>query len=544
MDKGKVPVRIRLEYFLRFYSIQTANACIVDMSKSQKSSYDAFHYPSLPFSQTHPNRLATMGVLVGMCPPDVRNCRVLEIGCGTGGNIIPMAEQIPGSRLLGIDLSERQVREAQEWISQLGLTNVEVQKLDILHADHELGEFDYILCHGVFSWVPAGAQRAILDLCSKHLCSNGIAYISYNTNPGWNIRGMVRDIVCFHTKGIEDPKQKIDQGKQLLGFLANSLSPKDPYGMLIKKELDTFVNKDDAYVYHDYFEDTNLPVYFHEFVEALSSNNLQYLCEADTESMYRGDLPKNVIQTLERISANEIQVEQYLDYLRKRTFRQSLISHANNKVHLILQPAMVDRFFLESFLLPSMPAAMGSVVHFRNRLNGATLTIEDPLLRTAFLVLSELTRTDWQLESLHDEISFRLRGQIPNSEENSILEKQVLRNALLQAFVAGHLAFHTVPPRYTYDLSGKPCASRCSRSQAMLGSTVTSLTHHNVVLSNLERTVLQLLDGNTELDELSSKVQYPVDNQAATTALNAKSLKEVMSSTVENLARRRLLLKT
>lgn len=169
---------------------------------------------------------------------------------------------------------------------------------------------------------------------------------------------------------------------------------------------------------------------------------------------------------------------------------------------------MVDRFYLEPFLLPSKLLELNSVIHFGNRLNGSTLTIEDPLLHTAFLVLSELKRTDWQLESLHAEISLRRQGQVSYSVENLNMEKQLLRKSLLQAFVAGHLALHTVPPRYTYDLSGKPCASRCSR-----------------------------------LDELSSKVQSKLVTQGALAALDANSLKEVVHTTVENIARRRLLLR-
>src|SRR5262245_22544912 len=121
---------------------------------AQTTSYDELPYSSRAFPYTHPDRLAVWAVLLGMTPRPVGSCRVLELGCGMGANLMPMAEQLPGSQFLGIDLSTRQIAAGKQIAAELGLTNIDFQALDILELGPSLGEFDYIICHGVYSWVP------------------------------------------------------------------------------------------------------------------------------------------------------------------------------------------------------------------------------------------------------------------------------------------------------------------------------------------------------------------------------------------------------
>lgn len=497
------------------------------MPNQKASSYDTKPYPRLPFPQSHPDRLAIMGTIFGMETTDIRRCRVLEIGCATGGNLVPMAEQLPGSQFFGFDLSQRQVDAAISWIAELQLTNVQIKQLDVLDAKKELGEFDYILCHGVYSWVPAESQASILDLVSKHLSPNGIAYISYNTNPGWNVRGIVRDMMRFHTQGIGNTHDKIVQARQWLNFMVQNVAPTDPYGMLLKSEMDTLAGKEDEYIEHEYFEEHNIPVFFHEFAASLTAHQLRYLCEADAESSFRGDVPSETLKTLERISGDEIRLEQYLDFLRKRTYRQSLVCHAQQPLRRALEPGMVDRCFLDSLLVPTQ-----SPIHFRNRFKPITLVIDDPVLNNSLRILSDLTKSDWVFSDLVDEVQ-RLHS-------NSI-DADKLRRSFLQAFASGHMEFHTAPPRYGYDLSGTPQASRCARSQAILGAKVTSLSHNNVVLSDLDRIVLQSLDGSTRVDELLPKVQTALATGKQHVQFDGDSLQEAVQMSAKNLARMRLL---
>ena len=126
-----------------------------------------------------------------------------------------------------------------------------IQQRNILELGDELGRFDYILVHGVYSWVPDDVQTKILSVCREHLNPSGVAYISYNTNPGWRMRGMLRDMMPFHTEQFSDPKTKARQARSLIQFLAEAATGDNPYGMLLKKELASMKEWPDEYFLHD-----------------------------------------------------------------------------------------------------------------------------------------------------------------------------------------------------------------------------------------------------------------------------------------------------
>src|SRR6476619_1779852 len=88
------------------------------------TSYDEVPYESFAVFETHPDHLAVMGRLFGLTPPAVETCRVLELGCAGGGNLIPLAQVLPGGRFVGVDLSGRQIAQAKANAEALGLANI------------------------------------------------------------------------------------------------------------------------------------------------------------------------------------------------------------------------------------------------------------------------------------------------------------------------------------------------------------------------------------------------------------------------------------
>src|SRR4051794_40335792 len=144
------------------------------MSTAAATSYDEVPYGNYVFSYTHPDRVGAVAALHGMTPAPVERCRVLELGCGTGANLVPMAEESPGSTFVGIDLSPRQIDMGREVVAALGLKNLDLRPLSILDVDDGLGRFDYVICHGVFSWVPPAVQDKILDVCVRNLAPQGV----------------------------------------------------------------------------------------------------------------------------------------------------------------------------------------------------------------------------------------------------------------------------------------------------------------------------------------------------------------------------------
>src|SRR4030095_903008 len=296
------------------------------MSADTQQSYDTFPYQSFSFPQSHPDRLATIGELFGMTPVPIARSRVLELGCASGGNLIPIAATLPDAQFVGIDLSPVQVRQGTADIEALGLSNIRMLAMNIMDLGDEFGTFDYIIAHGVYSWVPNEVQERMLEICARQLSPSGIAYISYNTLPGWRMRAVVRYAMTYHTRRLVDTTQRAAQSRALLEFLAESLKgDASAYGTLLKQEAEQLRRKDDYYILHDHLAAVNEPVYFHQFMERASRHGLKYLGEADFVTMLGGDFVPEVMQTLAEVAPDVQSREQYMDFLRARSFRQTLL---------------------------------------------------------------------------------------------------------------------------------------------------------------------------------------------------------------------------
>src|SRR6266567_8093421 len=155
------------------------------MEAPEPFSYDRVHYPAKPYHVTRPDHLELFGWLFGMRPRPADEARVLEIGCGTGENVLLAAECFPRARFVGVDLSPSQIDAGRRTQAALGLDNVELRSFDLTRIDAEFGEFDYIVAHGVYSWVPAPVREALLEVMRQRLAPQGIAFVSANVKPGW-----------------------------------------------------------------------------------------------------------------------------------------------------------------------------------------------------------------------------------------------------------------------------------------------------------------------------------------------------------------------
>lgn len=203
---------------------------------SEITPHDEVLYPCCAYPETHPDRLATLGLLFGLEAAPLDHCRVLEIGCGDGSNLIPMAFDLPQSEFRGVDLAVRPISQGNEFIRRLGLGNVSLSQMDLMDFSLASGPFDYVIAHGFYSWVPSPVRERLLAVCQGVLSPNGIALISYNCYPGGHVRTMLREMMLFHIQRAPDPAARIDQARALLQFLATARAQTDDYGQMLKKE--------------------------------------------------------------------------------------------------------------------------------------------------------------------------------------------------------------------------------------------------------------------------------------------------------------------
>jgi len=462
----------------------------------QETPYDAIPYNSHPFPQSHPERLAATAKLFGLNAPEVSHCRVLELGCSMGGNLIAMAQKYPAARFVGIDLSSRQIAAGWKAVDALGLRNVELRQADILELPESLGEFDYIVCHGVYSWVPQVVQDKILAVCKRHLGTNGVAYISYNTYPGWHIRGIVRDMMMYRGTHFSDHATRLAQAKSLVEFVAmSSRGSEDPYRKLLQDELGVLTRSDDYYLHHDHLEENNHPVHFHEFARRLGVNGLQYLGEADFSTMVSTNFAPEIAQTLQGLGAHDIiQMEQYMDFVRCRYFRQTLVCHSAARLNRKLGPELVKDLYLATQAQPEHDAAPlpeGEAQTFATP-GGRGITCRAGATKLALRKL----RQAWPASLAFAEL-FRQCGT--DAED-------FLANEMLACMAAGVVEWRVSPDPFTTSVPPRPETTPGARLQAANGNRIGNLRDQNVTLDDIHRTVLRHLDGRLDIAGIADAV--------------------------------------
>src|SRR5215471_9062546 len=309
---------------------RSVDADVETVSEPEPFAYDRLRYPGLPFDQTHPARLATLAVLHGMEPAAPERCRVLELGCGDGGNLIPLAYQYPDSAFVGIDLSARAIETGRKTVADLALRNIELRPLDIAALTPDDGRFDYIIAHGVYSWVPESVREKILSVFRANLAPQGIAFVSYNCYPGSYMRDLSRAIMLFHVRRNPDPKERVQQARLLLQMLAEA-SNDDIYGYVLKSQHERVRKTLDTVLYHDDLDEGAKAFFLYQVVEAAAQHGLQYLCDSYTPiltgplmELQREASP--LVKFLEQIPEQEwLAREQYWDFARGRMFRDMLL---------------------------------------------------------------------------------------------------------------------------------------------------------------------------------------------------------------------------
>lgn len=459
---------------------------------SASTAYDAVPYESFPYAHTHPDHVGAVARLFGLNAAPPSQCRVLEIGCAAGGNIIPLAASFPDIQVTGVDPSRVQVAEGEKRIAALGLTNARLHAVGAESVDSSFGEFDYIICHGVFSWVPASVQDTILKVCAQRLAPDGVALISYNTLPGWNMVASLREMMLYHTRRFTEPGEKAVQARALLHFVEDAAAG-NPIADVVKKELQQLAGMSDWYLLHDHLEETNQPLYLYQFAERAAQAGLAYLGDTSLVTMYTGNLPPAVAETL--LSAGDIvRIEQYMDFICNRRFRNTLLCRSDRGLNRSLDAADVEKFHVRSLLAPTSAVDLnqdGDIV-FSGAATG--LTTHTRAAAALYSILHEQGRRAIAPQALYTLTRERLADHGLEVSEAEI-RAQFLENAMKLVFAGGlQLSLGAQAP-VTHQVSDRPRATRQARVQAQEKNWVVSQFLQKVDLTDVHRLLLTELDG-------------------------------------------------
>jgi methyltransferase-like protein len=474
-----------------------------------KFIYDDVPYPSFAFPQTNPDQLAALAAFHGMEPAAPENCRLLELGCGDGSNLLSFAATMPGSEFVGIDLSGVHIDAAKKAALDLGIPNSSFHCADVADVSREeFGEFDFIIAHGLFSWVPDGIRKKILDIYSTCLTQNGVGYISYNVYPGSHIREMVWGMMKYRIADDADSLEKVRQGTSFLKFVTEA-APEPLHKALLNDELSRVSKRPAENIFHDDLAELNRPFYFNEFTAQLDPAGLQFLCEADPKLINYAGVSDKARRMLDALGDNVLRREQYFDFINLRRFRQTLVCRGDIALRRDPKPDILNGFLFSTRVRPESPEAGladDAVETFVNA-KGISFQTNHSLTKAALAILYDdaprrVPFTDL-IQRSKECVAFKADG----AEILSETEKTV--SFLQQLFYSGFISLHKFQPEIVNNVSPRPVASDFARRQVKLGSeTVMTPIGTSIKLDDkLAAELVLLLDGTRELESLTEEMR-------------------------------------
>ena len=481
------------------------------------TSYNDIPYMGRVHAQTHIERMALSARVFGIDAVPLERARVLELGCGDGSNIVNMAINLPNAEFVGIDGSEVHIQRGREMAEHACAENVVLESMDITQIQDQFGTFDYIICHGVFSWVPETVREHILRICREQMSPLGIGYISYNAYPAWKQHEMLRDMMRFHAFRMDDPKEQILQARALVQFLGEHIpdAVNNSYGKFVSSQVDFISGLTEEYLYHEYLETYNQPYWFYEFIKLLDNNALQYLGDTDLSSMINLHWPDETRELLNHISPTQYELEQYMDMLRCRRFRCSLFVHHAREVTRGIEPTFFKDFYFsykacDKWSTPeSSENSEGS-----NEDDVDETTSEDIIASLPEYAQNNDTQSIIQValfRHLHDmwpkRIHFTELMSIAKSakgESFSDAEELSLAELLQTLYLKEVIRAHLYRPSVANTIPTHPQLNGVARYQATYQEVISTQLHDMVIVRDeWVREMVTLMDGTRTVDQIA-----------------------------------------
>jgi methyltransferase-like protein/2-polyprenyl-3-methyl-5-hydroxy-6-metoxy-1,4-benzoquinol methylase len=472
-----------------------------------RADYDMTPYTSTSFPQSAPGKLAAIAYLFGLETPEVATARVLEIGCAAGRNLIPFAAAHPRADVVGIDLSQVQIDQGRTLVQALGLDNLQLLAGDIARMNlAELGQFDFVIAHGVYSWVPTEVQEALLSSFRRLLSPEGVAYVSYNVYPGWKSKEILRDAMLLASGGSVTPEEKVRNARRMVDFLEEVAPADSALARILAESRAHALGYGDSYLLHDELETFNSPCYFYELLGRAGAHGLAYLASAHPEAMIPANYGPKVAEYLnEKCGGVQVLVEQYLDFVADRTFRESLLVHAERAPQIRYNPP--HSRYRRLHIAARVPPADGQtrLDHSRQDFlysDGATLFTNDPGIKAALDALT--ARWPWTLswQELVDAVRARLvsAGFTPSDKLSDHIEG-LMEVLILQG--QARFRLDPVSPERAQALRLDETARRMAElTRSESDASTFNLWHETLILSPLDRHLLPLLDGTRDRNAL------------------------------------------
>lgn len=478
-------------------------------------TYDEVPYVSSAYHASAPEHLHAVTHLFGLDAPPPAHARVLELGCAAGGNLIPFAVRHPDAHCVGVDLSPVQIEAGRQAVETMGLRNVRLVQGSLSELGAELGTFDYIVCHGVYSWVPDEVRAAILRVCAQRLSPGGVAYVSYNTYPGWKAKEIVRDAMLLRGAERATAAERLAYARGMIEFLHEQATQGSVLSSIMNEHIDMIRSGKDYYLSHEYMELCNAPCYFRDFVAASRQHGLEYLGDATVATMFasnHGAAPATAL--LNECGGDQVLLEQLMDFLGNRTFRQTLLVHGSRSagIRYQLDEARLRSLHVAGWYAPKEAGEGASEEWTHPR--GGTVRTASPLSRGVIERLNAAWPATVPVAALVDGLAAADATQVLGLVSNLVIGNAVLFQC--EPVAPAALSDRPVVRPEVRALAGNP------------GTTVALFNewHESMHPGPLEGFLLSRLDGSADRAALVSAVVRAVGEDMLTVTRDGKPLQD------------------
>jgi SAM-dependent methyltransferase len=487
----------------------------------QADGYDTLPYDGGVAPSALPARLLAVARMHGYAIAPVRRThRVLDLGCGVGTHLLAIASTDPACVCVGVDRSPRQIDIARQRAQRLGLGHTRWIAADFADLGRQrLDPFDFIICHGVLSWVPSAVRQALLAVIRSHLAPGGIAYISFNLLPGWGHGLGLREALLAQVPPELAPAEQVAAMRQVLRLIAEAADGSS-LGRHTREAAQALASFPDDYLFHEYLEADNHPLRFAEFAGEAAQQGLRWVGEAHPGAETR--LPPRVRQYLAAI-ADPLAREQARDQLTFNTFRMSLCVRADAAEPPV---AASDGQWLQTLHVaaPLQAPAQWSwsllqPADFEHP-DGSHLRAVFPVAKAACQLLAERWPGSLPVTDLLEQAQARLlqAGLAPSADDHNRL-----LGFLAAAVRAGQVEALAWPRPLGPRPAEAPCAWPLARLLAEEGRTfVPTALPTNHALTAAERSLLLLCDGQRSRDAIAAALACEAATAALAEGLDAR----------------------
>lgn len=489
-----------------------------------QESYQRIPYETHSWTTSRPAHLETLAKLRGLEAAAADDCAVLEIGCGNGGNLIPLAIAHPRSRFVGVDLAEVHIEAADRAARDLGLSNIAFEAASFVDWQHAQAPFDYVIAHGLMSWITPWLQTLLLATFKRMLSRRGVAFVSYNTWPGWTMQHAIRQLMRHHNRGITDIDEAIARAQALLDvLLATVPESESAYREYLASVASIARDPDKRYYFaHEYLEDENHPFYVRDMLERAAEGGLAYLGDADLVDCTLENMPDETRELLAKLADGTHARLQILDFAVNRKFRQSLLCHDDASLHEMPDLTRVSGMYVASALTPDEgrgDPASDEIMSFSDR-HGRSIELDQPVAKAALLRFHEVSLQPIGLEALVEWAWRRLGARPAAGSAAEAEDRQLVALVFGRLFLADMVDVQASPPCWALEVPDRPRVSPLARRDARATARTTTLRHRMMKLDNdAVCAVLPLLDGTRDRAALHRVLEGRVDPESVETIL-------------------------